>query len=406
MSAQNPHDIVITGVGVACRLGSELPAITAQLRGGVSPPFEIWPPAVEAGCACQLVGLVPHELTDDDLGVSRSEGRFLGRAARLALHTARAAIAQAGVGPDGLAVVAGSGTGDVATHVEIQQGLARSARAVRPTVIPRIMASTVSANLVNVLRATGPSLSVAAACAGGAWNLVIGAQLVASGAAPAALVGGAEAVDLSFYAGFDSMRAYNRVDNDHPERASRPYAADRAGFLFGEGAGTLVLETRASAEARGAPVLGSLRGWGASSDGTGQMVAPSSDGAVRAMRACLAAGGLDPSDVSYVNTHATSTPAGDVSEAQAVHDVLGPVRYSSTKGYTGHTISAAGAIEAIFTLQMLQHGFVAPSVHAEPLDPALSAFPPVVRPTDADLDLVLSNSFGFGGTNVCLALGR
>lgn len=399
-------DIVITGMGAVCRLGSDLEVMTSLLRAGESPPFQHVPEAEQAGCGCQLAGIFRGDVSDEALGVSRAEGRFLGRSARLGLLAARQAMHAAQVSSEGLAVVVGSGTGDVGTHIEVQRTLgASSARRVKPTVIPRIMGSTVSANLVNVLRTTGPSLSVAAACAGGAWNLVVGAQLVASGAASAALVGGVEAWDLHFHAGFDTMRAYNRVDNERPHRASRPYAADRAGFVFGEGAGLLVVETRSSAEARGATVLGTVRGWGASSDGQGQMVAPASQGAARAIRACLANAGLEPQQVQYVNTHATSTPVGDVSEVRALHEVVGPVPYSSTKGYTGHTISAAGALEAIFTLQMIGGGFLAPSVHAEPLDPALSDNPPVVQPTDASIGIALSNSFGFGGTNVCVALG-
>lgn len=402
-----PDDLVFTGAGVACRLGDDLDRMARLLRAGTSPPFELWDAAEELGCVCRLVGPYPEPVDDDALGLSRSQGRFMGRASRIALVAARHALAQAEVEAAGVAVVVGSGAADVDTHVEVQTALERSsARRVRPTVIPRLMASSVSANLVNVLRTTGPSLSVSAACAGGAWNLVVAAQLVRSGMAPAALAGGVEVLDPHFYSGFDAMRAFNRSDNDHPERASRPYAADRAGFVFGEGAGIVVLERRDRAEARGARVLGTLRGWGASSDGDGDMVAPSADGARRAMVACLESAGLSPADIDYVNTHATSTPAGDVCEAHAVTELLGPVRYSSTKGYTGHTISGAGAIEAIFTLRMLAEGFVAPAVHASPLDPALSDAPPVVHPTDAALQVALSNSFGFGGTNVCLALER
>ena len=204
------------------------------------------------------------------------------------------------------------------------------------------------------------------------------------------------------------MRAYNGSDNETPERASRPYAADRAGFIFGEGAGIVVLEARSTARARGATILGSLRGYGMSSDGLGQMVAPSPDGAARAVRLALRHAEIAAEDIGYVNTHGTSTPIGDVSEVSAIQNVFGdrPLPYSSTKGYTGHTISGAGAIEAIFTLWMLRQGWLAPSVHADPLDPELTAHPPVLAPTDAPVDFALSNSFGFGGTNAALVLAR
>ena len=292
--------------------------------------------------------------------------------------------------------------------MDIQEKLqtSGSSRRVLPTVVPRMMASTASANLVNVLQTTGPSFTTSAACAGGAYNILLAAMLIESGHVEAAIAGGCEECDPHFHAGFDSMRAYNSDDNEHPERASRPYAADRAGFIFSEGAGIVVLETRAAAEARGATILGRVRGWGMSSDGEGDMVAPSSDGARRAIEMALAHAGLTPADVDYINTHGTSTPAGDVAEVRAIRAVFGDqhVAYSSTKGYTGHTVSAAGAIEAIFTLLMLKGGWVAPSVNARPLDPELADYPPVLDPTSMPLRHALSNSFGFGGTNVTLAL--
>jgi 3-oxoacyl-[acyl-carrier-protein] synthase-1 len=259
-----------------------------------------------------------------------------------------------------------------------------------------------------VLGATGPSFTAAAACAGGAYNLLLAAQLIEGGQVDAALAGGVDIADIHFHAGFDAMRAYTTVDNDRPERASRPYAADRAGFVFSEGAGVLVLEARAEAEARGARILGVLRGFGMSSDGTGNMVAPSPEGAELAMRRALANANVRAEDVDYVNTHGTSTPVGDVSEVRAMRRVFGErhVAYSSTKGYTGHPVSAAGPLEAIFTLAMLRGGWIAPCVNAEPLDPELLDYPPVVRPVMRPLRLALSNSFGFGGTNATLVLGR
>ncbi|MCB9685913.1 MAG: beta-ketoacyl-ACP synthase I [Alphaproteobacteria bacterium] len=398
-------ELVLTGAGVACRLGDDEGTLIEALRSGASPPFDRYAEAEEAGCACTVIGRYPGDLSDEALGLDRSDGRFAGRASRLALVAARRALAASGLDPRSAAVVVGSGTGDVDTHRQIGDVLARSgARRVPPTVIPRIMASSVSANLAHLLRVTGPSLSVSAACAGGAWNVVVAAQLVASGMAPAALAGGAEAADLHFHAGFDAMRAYNRVDG--PERPSRPYAADRKGFVFAEGAGIVVVETRASAEARGAPILARLLGWGASSDGEGQMVSPSSDGAAGAMEAALARAGVRPEEVGYVNTHATGTSAGDVCEVRALRRVFGhPPPYASTKGLTGHTISGAGAIEAAFTAWMLRDGFLARCSHAEPVDPELTEDPPLTAPVARRVPIAMSNSFGFGGTNVSLVLG-
>ena len=404
------HDVVVTGAGVCCNLGDDLPDILRQLRAGEpKATFDPFPAAVAHHTRCQLIGLYHGDLSDAALGVPKSEGRFMGRASRMALKAARAAVAQSGLDPHqpGVGVVVGSGTGDVETVLEVADKLRTtgSAHKVPPTVVPRLMASTVSANLANVLRTSGPSFSATAACAGGAYDMLLAASLLQSGHARAAIAGGCEVQDLIFYSGFDSMRAYNGTDNDNPGRASRPYAADRAGFIFAEGAGIVVLERRADAEARGARILGTLRGWGMSSDGEGNMVAPSSEGAVAAMRHALVHAHVGPDQIDYVNTHGTSTPAGDIGEVKAIRRTLERhVAYSSTKAYTGHTVSAAGTIEAIFTLAMLREGWVAPARNAEPLDPEVVDYPPVLRPTDATLRYALSNSFGFGGTNVSLVL--
>jgi 3-oxoacyl-[acyl-carrier-protein] synthase-1 len=404
------REVVVTGTGVCCHMGDDWAAIEKALREGRPRPFARWPPALEHGAQCEILGLYPGDLSPARLGIDKSQARFMGRAALLALRAARVALDEARLSPREMAVVVGSGTGDVDTHREVAVRLARTegSRRVSPTVIPRLMASTVPANLATVLGATGPSFTAAAACAGGAYNLLLAAQLIEGGHVEAALAGGVDVADIHFHAGFDAMRAYTTQDNDRPERASRPYAADRAGFVFSEGAGVLVLETRAAAEARGAPVLGVLRGCGMSSDGTGNMVAPSPDGAELAMRRALHHAGVSPEEIDYVNTHGTSTPVGDVSEVRAMRRVLGGrhVPYSSTKGYTGHPVSAAGPLEAIFTLAMLRGGWIAPCVNAEPLDPELLDYPPVVRPEQRPLRLALSNSFGFGGTNATLVLER
>lgn len=401
-------DIVITGLGVCCNLGDDLLAITKCLKNGVGKPFSRFEPADRWGGRCRIIGPYEGDVSNDALGISKAQSRFLGRSSKLALKAARAAISQSGCDTRESAVIVGSGTGDVDTHREVASKLESGAgmRRVSPAVVPKIMSSTVSANLATLLGAKGPSCSVTAACAGGAYNIVMAALLLRAGAAELAIAGGVDSKDPHFFAGFDSMGAYNREDNDHPERASRPYAADRKGFIFGEGAGIVVLETRARAEARGAAVLARLQGFGMSSDGTGQMVQPATEGGLRAMRAALANAQLHASRVDYVNTHATSTPLGDVSEVNAMREVFDgrKVPYSSTKGYTGHSVSGAGAVEAIFTVQMMREGFLAPCIHAEPLDPELVDYPPVLVPTERAIEVALSNSFGFGGTNVTLVL--
>jgi 3-oxoacyl-[acyl-carrier-protein] synthase-1 len=404
------REVVVTGTGVCCHMGDDWASIESALREGRPMPFIRWPPAVEYDTQCQVVGIYPKELTLAELGIDKQQARFMGRAALMALRATRLALEQARIPTRDVAVIVGSGTGDVDTHREVAARLARAEgrRRVSPTVIPRLMASTVPANLATVLGATGPSFTATAACAGGAYNLLLAAQLIEFGHVDAAIAGGVEVADIHFHVGFDAMRAYTSKDNDRPDRASRPYAADRAGFIFSEGAGVTVLETRTGAEARGATILGALRGYGMSSDGTGNMVAPAAEGAELAMRRAIDHAGLSPDDIDYVNTHGTSTPVGDVSEVRAMRSVFGerPLAYSSTKGYTGHPVSAAGAIEAIFTLAMLRGGWIAPCVNVETLDPELADWPPILQPESRDLSLALSNSFGFGGTNASLVLGR
>lgn len=405
-----PDDIVFTGYGLTCNLGDDIPTVTSMIRRGQSKPFQTYAPAVELDGRCHLIGMYEGDLSNAALSVSAAQGRFMGRNARLALKAARNAIAMAGCETRDLAVLVGSASGDVEMHDEVRTKLekTRSMRKVSPATVPRIMASTVSANLSTVLEATGASCSLSAACATGTYNMILAMLLLKAGAVKIALAGGAEAPHESFYAGFDSMRAFNAEDNDHPERASRPYAADRHGFILSEGAGIAILETRASAETRGATILGVLRGFGVSSDGAGEMVAPTWTGGLAAMRGALVNAGVSADEVDYVNTHGTSTPLGDLGEVRAIREVFSGrhVPYSSTKGYTGHPASGAGAIEAIFTLEMLRHGWLAPSVHAQPLDAEIVDYPPVLEPTERDIRIALSNSFGFGGTNTSLVLAR
>ncbi len=399
-------DVVVTGAGVACNLGDDLAVIEGMLRRGESIPFDTYDVAVRLQARCQVIGHYKGDVSDAALGIKKPQARFMGRASRLALKAARSAIEDAGRHTRDLAVVFGSGTGDSEAHVEVRRKIDQynDTKKCSPTLIPKLMASTASANLVHVLETTGPSFSATAACAGGNYNILLAAMLIQSGHCDAALAGGVEARDEHFFAGFDAMGAYSRDSNDQPHRASRPYAADRAGFVFGEGAGAVILERRGAAEARGAKILGVIRGWGMTSDGSGEMVAPDWHGAHATLVSALKHAHITPADVDYVNTHGTSTPLGDTSEVKAMRELFEGrcVRYSSTKGYTGHTISAAGVIESIFTMAMVRGGWVAPSAHASPLDPELADYPPVLEPTDAELRWAVSCSFGFGGTNAAI----
>ncbi len=407
--SKSPQDVVVTGVGICCNMGDASSEIRNHVRYGKPAPFEVWQPAVDFGARCNIAGVYHGDVSDAALGISKKESRFMGPPSRRALRATQIALAESKVETRNLAVVVGSGTGDVGTHCEIHDKLmtTRKATKIAPTSVPRLMSSTVSANLASILKSVGPSFSATAACAGGAYNLLLATQMIQSGHARAAIAGGTETLDMHFYAGFDAMRAFNSSDNDNPQRASRPYAADRQGFILGEGTGILVLERRDDAEARGAKIHGVIRGFGMSSDGTGSMVAPTSEGAYAAMSQALSTTGCSPDDVDYINTHGTSTPLGDVTEVRAIRKLFGDrhVTYSSTKGYTGHSVSGAGAIEAIFTLWMLNEGWIAPAIRATPLDSELEDYPPLLEPTDRKIELALSNSLGFGGTNASLLLG-
>ena len=340
------REVVVTGTGVCCHMGDDWPAIESALREGRPRPSRGGRRRWRTGTQCEVIGIYPGDLAPERLGIDKAQARFMGRVALLALRAARLALAEAGVAPRDVAVVVGSGTGDVDTHREVAERLARTdgSRRVSPTVIPRLMASTVPANLATVLGATGPSFTAAAACAGGAYNLLLAA-----------------AARRERPRGRGDRRRCRRRRHPLPrglrrdarlhharQRPARARLAPVRGRprrlrLLG-GRGRRRARDRAGAEARGAAVLGVLLGYGMSSDGTGSMVAPSPEGAELAMRRALDHAGVRPEDVDYVNTHATSTPVGDVSEVRAMRKVLGGrhVAYSSTKGYTGHPVSAAG----------------------------------------------------------------
>lgn len=408
LKAPAPDDVVFTGYGICSPLGDDVTGACEHLRAGKGKPFIPWQEAEALGGRCQLVGACETDVSNSSLGITPAQGRFMGRSARLALSASRRALDVAACDPSELAVIFGTGVGDCETADDIRAKLDKhgNMKKVSPASVPKLMASTASANLATILGASGPSCSVTAACSTGPYNMVMAAMLLKAGCAKIALAGGADALHISFFAGFDSMRALNGQDNARASVASRPYAADRQGFILSEGAAAVVLETRRSAEARGATVLGALRGFGMSSDGTGNMVAPAPDGGRRAMHGALQQAGVNPDAVDYINTHGTSTPVGDTSEVRAMRELFSgrAVPYSSIKGYTGHSISASGAIEAICTLEMLQGGWLSPCVNIEELDPELTDYPPVLEPTNGDFKLALSNSFGFGGTNISLLL--
>ncbi|MGO1541752.1 MAG: beta-ketoacyl synthase N-terminal-like domain-containing protein [Luteimonas sp.] len=402
--------VVVTGMGVVSCLGNDLDTVSESLRESRA-GIRFVPEYEELGLRSRVAGVPQIDLA---AAIDRKLKRFMGDAAAYAYVAARDAISAAGLDDDQVrsertGLVAGSGGGSPEWQVETADLLRnRGVRKVGPYMVPRSMGSTVSATLSTAFGIRGVSYSLSAACATSAHCIGAGADLIRHGAQDVVIAGGGEELHWAMTAQFDAMGALSTKRNDSPQTASRPYDADRDGFVIAGGGGMLVLEDYEHAVARGAPILAELTGYGVTSDGA-DMVAPSGEGAVRCMRMALAGLGDRPvGDIDYLNTHGTSTPAGDIVELQAVHEAFdGRVPpLSSTKALSGHSLGAASVHEAIYSLLMMRDGFIAGSANIENLDPNAEAFP-IVRPSRAaDLRTVMSNSFGFGGTNASLVFSR
>ena len=402
--------VAVTGFGVLGPLGRGPEATSAALREGRSGIVSMRPAWAEFGLRSQVAGLVdpaPYRETFD-----RRQLRFMGDAAVLAAVAMRDAIADAGLSESevqsprtGLVVGTGAGASLPDAVALGERARARGGSRVGPFQVPLIMGSSLSANLGGIFRIHGQAYSVTSACATSAHAALIGLDLIRSGRLDRVLVGGAESVDVFSASCFDGMGALSSARNDDPPRASRPLSRDRDGFVFASGAGILVLESLAVATARGATPCAILRGAGASCDGD-DMVAPNGIGAEAAMRLALDDAGLAPADVDYVNLHGTSTPVGDMVEVEAIRRVFAPrvPAFSSTKSMTGHGLGAAGALEAIYSILMMRDRFLAPNINLDDPEPAVADLPVVRTATSAEPTVVLSNSFGFGGTNCALVL--
>ena len=399
--------IAITGMGIASCLGNDLDTVSASLREGRS-GIRFLPDHAERGLRSQVGGAVELDL---DAAIDRKLKRFMSDAAAYSYVSMRDAIADAGldeakVSHPRTGLIAGSGGGSSRWQVETADLLReRGVRKVGPYMVPRTMCSTVSANLATAFKIKGLSYSISAACATSAHCIGAAADLIRHGAQDIVFAGGGEDLDWTMSVMFDAMGALSTGFNDRPQQASRPYDADRDGFVIAGGGGMLVLEDWDHAIARGARIHAELIGYGVTSDGA-DMVAPSGEGAVRCMHMALE--GVRGREVDYLNTHGTSTPLGDVTELQAVREVFGEALppLSSTKALSGHSLGAASVHEAIYCLLMMRDGFIAGSANIDKLDERAEGFPIVRGSRDARLDLVASNSFGFGGTNSTLVFAR
>lgn len=398
--------VVITGLGITSCLGNDADTVSTALRAGRS-GIRHMPQYAELGFRSQVGGAPEIDL---DAQIDRKQKRFMGDAAAFAHIALRDAIADAGlddalVSQPRTGLIAGSGGGSAEWQIEAADLLrARGIRKVGPYMVPRTMCSTVSATLATAFKIKGVSYSISAACATSAHCIGAAADLIRAGRQDIVFAGGGEELHWALTMMFDAMGALSSKRNDDPTHASRPYDADRDGFVIAGGGGMLVLEDYDHAVKRGARIHAELLGYGVTSDGA-DMVAPSGEGAVRCMRMALE--GVN-APLDYLNTHGTSTPLGDVIELDAIRTALGDAMppISSTKALSGHSLGAASVHEAIYCLLMMRDGFIAGSTNIETLDEGAAGFPLVQVSREATLNTVMSNSFGFGGTNASLVFGR
>ncbi len=405
-------DVAITGRGLVTPLGIGLAANEAALRAGRS-GIVFMPEWRDRGLESQVAGVAEENPPSALLDAKNS--RFTTPNARMAMAAAEEALAEAGlpiaeVRGRRIAVILGSAG---STHAQIYEGgrtITESGRTKKltPFTVPRVMASSAVANLSLILGVTGESYDISSACTSGAHAIMIAGRMIAAGLYDLVITGGTEEVNWLLAGGFDAMRAISRRYNDTPHLASRPFDRDRDGFVIAAGAGILVLESPAHARARGAQVLARITGAGANSNAS-DMVVPVAESNCEVMALAIADAGLRPADISYINTHGTSTPTGDPVELEAIRQLFGPaagqVAINSTKSMTGHMIGATGAVETIFCTQMIRGGFISPNVNLEHPEPGCEwADLPRACRTGVALRHALSNSFGFGGTNAALVI--
>ncbi|HET6628215.1 MAG TPA: beta-ketoacyl-ACP synthase I [Woeseiaceae bacterium] len=400
--------VVITGLGVVSCLGNSREAVLESLKAGRS-GIRFNATFQEMGLRSQVSGSVDIDLSEH---IDRKARRFMGDAAAYAYVAMRDAIQDAGleeadVSNERTGLIAASGGASSANIVQSADILReKGVRKIGPYMVPRTMGSTVSACLATPFRIKGVNYSLTSACATSAHCIGAAMEQIQMNKQDVVFAGGGEEEDWTLAAMFDAMGALSTQYNDQPTKASRPYDRNRDGFVIAAGGGMVVVEELEHARARGARIYGEIVGYGATSDGY-DMVAPSGDGAVRCMRLARA---TVEAPVDYVNTHGTSTPVGDNQELKAIGEVFGNEaypRFASSKSLSGHSLGATGVQEAIHCLLMLEHDFIAPSINVIEPDEAVEGLPLVTERQDgAGLTTVMSNSFGFGGTNATLVLQR
>lgn len=397
---------VITGMGIISSIGNNKQEVLASLqegRSGITHSTELQ----DAGMRSHVWGNIKL----DTAGlIDRKIVRFMSDASIYSYLSMQEAIKDSGLSDDQVSndrtgLVIGSGGGSPRNQVAGADGMrARGLRGVGPYMVTRAMASGVSACLATPFKIRGVNYTISSACATSAHCIGHAVELIQLGKQDVVFAGGGEELCWELACEFDAMGALSTQYNDTPEKASRTYDADRDGFVISGGGGVVVVEELEHALARGAHIYAEIIGYGATSDGA-DMVAPSGEGAVRCMK--MAMKDVD-TEIDYLNVHGTSTPVGDVKELGAIHEVFGDKTpaISSTKAMTGHALGAAGVHEAIYSLLMVEHGFIAPSINIDNLDEKAVGMDIITKPTKRELNTVMSNSFGFGGTNATLVMRK
>lgn len=399
---------VITGLGIVSSIGNNQQEVLASLREGRS-GITFSQELKDSGMRSHVWGNVKLDTTGL---IDRKVVRFMSDASIYAFLSMEQAIADAGLSPEAyqnnprVGLIAGSGGGSPRFQIfgaDAMRG-PRGLKAVGPYVVTKAMASGVSACLATPFKIHGVNYSISSACATSAHCIGNAVEQIQLGKQDIVFAGGGEELCWEMACEFDAMGALSTKYNDTPEKASRTYDAHRDGFVIAGGGGMVVVEELEHALARGAHIYAEIVGYGATSDGA-DMVAPSGEGAVRCMK--MAMHGVD-TPIDYLNSHGTSTPVGDVKELAAIREVFGDKSpaISATKAMTGHSLGAAGVQEAIYSLLMLEHGFIAPSINIEELDEQAAGLNIVTETTDRELTTVMSNSFGFGGTNATLVMRK
>jgi len=398
---------VITGMGVVSCLGNSQDEVVDSLFAGQS-GIRFNESYKEMGLRSQVSGQIS---LDPKEHIDRKVFRFMGNAAAYAYIAMEQAISDSGLEESDvsnprtglIAASGGASSANIVSSADILRD--RGVRRIGPYMVPRTMGSTVSACLATPFKIKGVNLSITSACATSAHCIGAAVEQIQLGKQDVVFAGGGEEEHWTLASLFDAMGALSTKYNDSPETASRTYDQNRDGFVISAGAGMVVVEELEHAKARGAEIYAEIVGYGATSDGN-DMVAPSGEGAVRCMQ--LAMSTVD-SGIDYINTHGTSTPVGDIKELEAIRQVFGEEipYFASTKSLCGHSLGATGVQEAIHCMLMLEHNFVAPSINVDDLDPAADGMPLVTETiVDAGINVAMTNSFGFGGTNATLILQK